>query len=106
MKKHATYWLELAYCYTKLGKYQDAIEAYIQAIHLAPREAAGYLACSDCYILMEDFEQAEKTCDVGLALAHKHKNEPWAKKLQKALDKGKKEIEEHFSKSKYGTFTS
>ncbi len=106
MKKNHTFWLELGNCYTKLGKFEEAIEAFIQAIELAPKKAEGYLACAKCYMLTEDFEQAIKTCDVGLNFAQKHKAESWAKGLHARLVLGKQQIDELYAESQYGTFTS
>ena len=102
----SAYWLDLGFCHAKLGEYEQAIEAYCHAIELDPESADGYLSCASAYIKMQDFEQAQNTCDVGLKYAQNHLNEPWAKELQELLEEAKIQIEDLYNKSKYGTFSS
>ncbi len=100
----AEFWLDLGYTYSMLGQYQPAIEAYAHGIELAPDRADGYLSCAGTYVRMEDFEQAQKTCDVGLTYAKGHSKE--SQELKTMLEEAKRQIEDLYIKSKYGTFSS
>lgn len=109
MKKgafNAEFWLALGYSHEKLGEYSEAIDSYMHGITLAPERADGYLSCAKAYMSMEDFEQALKSCDVGLKYAKEHTDEPWAKKLTRQLEAGKAKISQEYTKSEYGTFYS
>jgi tetratricopeptide (TPR) repeat protein len=102
----AEYWLDLGYAYAQQDQYQAAIECYVCAMKLEPQRVDAYLACAGTYIRMQDFEQAEIACDIGLKVALPNRGEPWAEELGTLLEEAKQQIEELFNKSKYGTFTS
>ncbi len=109
MKKEAfnrDFWLNLGFSYNHIGEYEAAIKAYAHGIKLAPEKADGYLSCASAYVCIEDFEQAQRTCDIGIRYAEAHMKEPWAKKLKKMLQEGRSHIDELYTKSKYGTFAS
>jgi len=68
-------WLRVAYCYDKLGRYQDAIESYKQAIRINPGKA--YARLDRWQDAIEAYKQvirikpndAEAHCNLGVAYA-------------------------------------
>jgi tetratricopeptide (TPR) repeat protein len=102
----ADFWLELGFCFARAQKYDKAIKAYTKGIELAPDRADSYLSCAGTYVRMDDFEQAQNTCDIGLQYAQKHVQEPWARELKGQLVEGKRQLDDLYTKSKYGTFSS
>lgn len=109
MKKQALsadFWLKLGLRHEKHGDYKEAIDSYVHGITLAPERADGYLCCAKAYMSMEDFEQALQSCDVGLRYATEHKLEPWAKTLTKQLEACKAKVNQEYTRSEYGTFSS
>ncbi|MBS0634228.1 MAG: tetratricopeptide repeat protein [Verrucomicrobia bacterium] len=99
-------WLNLGKSYIKIGEYQAAIEASARGMKEEPKQPDYYLLCARAYMKLEDFEQAENSCDIGIQYAQAHIGEAWAKKLRKELMAEKSHIENEYQKSKYGTFSS
>lgn len=100
------FWLNLGYAYSQLGEYSAAIEAYLRAIDIDPKNASSYLTCVATFVRMQDFEQALKVIDMGLDLALSHPHDPWSEELKSQLEESRREIEQLYNRSKYGTFSS
>ena len=100
------FWLNVGLSHEQLGEYTEAINSYIEGITLAPERADGYLMCAKAYMSLEDFDQALKTCDVGITYAEDHRDAPWANRLKKDLEAGKTQVAKRYTQSEYGTFSS
>lgn len=99
-------WLGLGYSYAQCKETEAAILALTQGVNLMPTKPDSYLTFCRVYIDMQDFEEAKKVCDLGIAHANTHKNEPWAKELVEYLQEAKKQIDILFQKSQYQSFSS
>lgn len=84
----ADFWLNLGYCYSQIGEYEPAIEAYSRGIDLNPRQAGGYLSLTGTYVRLQQYEKGKEICAAGIELARSNRDEPWAQELERMLKGG------------------
>lgn len=99
-------WLGLGYCYAQCKEPNAAIQACCQAVDIMPTKPDAYLTFARVCIEMQDFEQAKKICDVGIAYAKEHHDLPWAKELIDYMEEAKRQTDVLFQKSQYQSFSS
>lgn len=85
-------WLGLGYAYGHCEEPEGAIQSYLRAIALSPHKADGYLAFARLCTAIQDFNRANKVCDIGMNFVHQHQNQPWAQELGNLLQEAKKQI--------------
>jgi len=84
----ALFWTGLGIVLTRLHQYEQADEAFVQAIELDPKSADAYLGAIHLYVKQKQYQEAITLADQGIAYAQAHR----ANELEDLLVEAKKEL--------------
>lgn len=85
-------WLGLGLAYGQCKETEGAIQSYLRAIALSPHKADGYVAFARLFTAMDDLQNAQKVCEIGMSFVKEHEKQPWAQELGRALKETKQEF--------------
>lgn len=99
-------WLGLGFSYAECGDAEAAIQACAHAVDLMPEKPDAYLTFARVFIDIQDFDQAQKVCDIAISYAKENSDAPWAKELIEYMEEAKRQIDTLFQKSQSQTYSS